>query len=56
MRLMITGPFAIQPGIPYVSTYRFFVHEGKPDLAVNDRLWEDFVMSRRLFVLLLRRI
>ncbi|MCY2986648.1 MAG: hypothetical protein NTY19_02110 [Planctomycetota bacterium] len=32
--------FAIEPGQPYTSRYRFFVHDGKLDVA--HRLWSDY--------------
>jgi hypothetical protein len=40
---MVLGPFAIEPGKPYVSAYRFHVHAGKPDRAVAERLCIDYV-------------
>jgi hypothetical protein len=39
---MVLGTFTIEPGKPYVSTYRYYVHTGKPDAKVNDALWNDF--------------
>jgi len=39
---MVLGALAIEPGKPYVSTYRHFVHQGKLDAAAADRLWNDF--------------
>jgi len=39
---MVLGPFEIEPGKPYVSRYRFYVHSGKVDPAEADRLWRDF--------------
>ena len=29
---LVSGPFEIQPGDAYTSRYRFFVHNGKPDV------------------------
>jgi hypothetical protein len=40
---MVLGPFAIEPGKPYVSAYRYYVHQGKLDAALAGRLWNDFV-------------
>lgn len=34
-------PFDIQSGQPYVSRYRFYVHDGKPSQEVDQRLWTD---------------
>ncbi|WP_339729356.1 PmoA family protein [uncultured Gimesia sp.] len=34
--------FQIEPGKPYVSRYRFYVHDGKPSAKVDQRLWEDY--------------
>ncbi|MCH9652323.1 MAG: PmoA family protein [Planctomycetes bacterium] len=34
--------FAIDPGKPYVSRYRYYVHDGQPDAQVDQRLWEDY--------------
>jgi hypothetical protein len=34
--------FAIEPGKPYVSRYRFYVHDGKPNAKVDQSLWEDY--------------
>ena len=36
------GPFSIEPGKPYRSRYRFYVHQGRPDPAAIDRVWTDF--------------
>lgn len=34
--------FQIDPGKPYVSSYRFYVHDGQPSAKVDQRLWEDY--------------
>jgi hypothetical protein len=39
---MILGDFAIEPGKPYVSRYRYYLHTGEPDQAVNERIWNDY--------------
>jgi hypothetical protein len=36
------GPWEIAPGKPYISRYRFVVHDGPPDKAELDRLWNDY--------------
>ena len=36
------GDFAIEPGKPYVSRYRFVVFDGKVDPALCRRLWNDY--------------
>jgi len=37
-----TGDMEIKPGELYVSRYRFVVHDGPPNQAELDRLWNDF--------------
>jgi hypothetical protein len=39
---MVLGAFRIEPGRPYVSRYRFYVHDGKLDPAVAEALWNDY--------------
>lgn len=39
---MVTGPFSIEPAKSYVSTYRYYIHTGKPEAAVADALYDDF--------------
>jgi len=39
---MVLGRFRIEPGKPYVSKYRFYVHDGKLDPAAADALWNDY--------------
>jgi hypothetical protein len=34
--------FAIIPGTPFISRYRFFVHDGKLDADLAGRLWRDY--------------
>lgn len=36
------GDWEISPGKSYVSRYRFVVHDGPPDKAELDRLWNDY--------------
>lgn len=36
------GNMAIQPGETFVAQYRFVVHDGAPDRAELDRLWNDY--------------
>lgn len=36
------GDWEIVPGKPYVSRYRFVVHDGPPNAAELDRLWNDY--------------
>lgn len=38
---MVLGDFAIEPGLPYVSRYRFCVHDGKLDPQLGEQLWRD---------------
>jgi len=39
---MVPGSFEIAPGRPYVSRYRFVVHDGAPDVERLQRLWHDY--------------
>ena len=36
------GDMEIKPGQTYISRYRFVVHDGPPDRAELDRLWNDY--------------
>jgi len=36
------GSFVIEPGKPYVSRYRFVVHDGRLEPAAIERLWADY--------------
>ena len=36
------GDMEIKPGEKYVSRYRFVIHDGPPDKAELDRLWNDY--------------
>ena len=36
------GDMEIIPGRPYISRYRFIVHDGAPDPGELERLWKDF--------------
>ena len=47
---MVLGPFTIEPGKPYVSRYRYYVHDGKLDPNVADRLWQDFAHPPEVFI------
>ncbi|MEX2358547.1 MAG: PmoA family protein [Pirellulaceae bacterium] len=38
----VKGSFAIRPGQPYTSKYRFVAHRGMIDQETTERLWEDF--------------
>ena len=40
---MVLGGFAITSDKPYISRYRFFVHDGKLDVKVAEQLWNDLV-------------
>jgi hypothetical protein len=45
----VLGSFAIEPGEPpYVSQYRFYVHDGPPDPRMADRLWHDYAEPPRV--------
>jgi hypothetical protein len=36
------GDWAIEPGKPYVSRYRFAVFDDAPEVAEIERLWADY--------------
>jgi len=36
------GDMEIAPGKPYVSRYRFVIHDGPPDKEVLNRIWNDY--------------
>jgi hypothetical protein len=36
------GDMEIKPGEKYISRYRFVIHDGPPDKAELDRLWNDY--------------
>lgn len=38
----VAGDWAIEPGKPYVSRYRFVTYEGEADRALLERLWNDY--------------
>jgi hypothetical protein len=35
---VVDGKFSINPSVPYVSKFRYFVHNGHPDIMEIDRL------------------
>jgi hypothetical protein len=37
-----TGDWAIEPGKPYISRYRFVTFDGAPDKAAVESLWQDY--------------
>ena len=38
---MVLGKFEIEPDKPYVSSYRFDVHDGRRDPQMAERIWQD---------------
>jgi hypothetical protein len=42
------GDMEIKPGETYVARYRFVVHDGPPDKAELDRLWNDYAHPPRV--------
>ena len=44
------GGMAITPGKPYVSRYRLVVHDGPPDKALLDRLWNDYAHPPQVII------
>ena len=47
---MVLGAFEIAPGRPYVSRYRFVVHDGPPDARALERFWHDYAEPPRVRV------
>ncbi len=39
---LILGDFQIEPGKPYVSKYRYYVHDGKLNVDEAERIWADY--------------
>ena len=42
------GGMEITPGKPYISRYRLVMHDGPPDKALLDRLWNDYAHPPRV--------
>ncbi len=42
--------FTIQPGTPYVSRYRFYVHDGSLDANIANRLWDQYSHSPEVHI------
>jgi len=47
---MQAGDMVIEPGKKYVSRYRFFVHDGPPDKAAIEAIWNDYAHPARVSV------
>jgi hypothetical protein len=45
---VVLGKFSIEPGKPYVSRYRFVLHDGAPNIKWLDRLWTDYAEPPRV--------
>jgi hypothetical protein len=45
---MAVDSFRIEPGTPYVSRYRYYVHVGKPDATEIETLWHDYAEPARV--------
>lgn len=45
------GPMEIVPGKPYVSRYRFLVHDGPPDKELIEHFWQEFADPPRVEVI-----
>ena len=39
---VVDGAFTINPGVPYHSQFRYFVHRGKPDIILIEKLRRDW--------------
>jgi len=46
----VLDDFAIEPGQPFTSRYRFFVHAGKLDVRLARRLWSDYSQPAKVIV------
>ena len=44
------GDFKIEKGKPYVSRYRYYVHDGDVDAKVSERLWNDYASPPKVTV------
>ncbi len=44
------GDMVIKPGTKYVWRYRFVIHDGPPDRAALDRIWNDYAHPPRIVV------
>jgi hypothetical protein len=44
------GPWRIEPGVPLLLRYRFLVHDGRPDMALAERLYRDFAEPPQVLV------
>ncbi len=42
--------FTIKPGTPYVSRYRFYVHDGALNASMADRLWHQYSRSPKVHI------
>ena len=47
----VLGEFEIVPGQKYVSRYRLIVHDGRPDLALIERVWNDYAEPPKVRIL-----
>ena len=45
---MVLGAFKIEADQPYVSRYRFYVHNGKLDATAAERHWQDLADPPRV--------
>ncbi|MFO0909202.1 MAG: PmoA family protein [Isosphaeraceae bacterium] len=45
---MVQGGFRIEPGKPYVSSYRLDIHDGPPNVPMIERLWHDYADPPRV--------
>ena len=43
---MVKEPFAIEPGKPYVSKFRYLTFDGQPDLKLIEKAWKDWSEKR----------
>jgi methane monooxygenase PmoA-like len=48
---MAIDAFTMEPGKPYVSHYRFYIHTGKPDPRLIETLWHDYAEPPRVRLL-----
>ncbi len=47
---LVLGPFKIEPRKEYISRYRYLIHDGKPDAALANALWNDYASPAKVEV------
>jgi hypothetical protein len=42
---MVNKPFTIEPGKPYISKFRYLLHDGTPDHEVIEGSWKEWIKN-----------